>query len=342
MVLDAPQCFFIGPAEIQQLPESAGGVTNCCAISIQGGAQHAQIMDLHISHWRYGITYGIQAGSVNNHITNVEFACYKTCIWMQPGSSAGTIAGDKYTSCQFYMGNDSTESGDNVYVDTNGGVNNNVSDIEFLNCTSHQAGRHGYNIEQGENIRILGGCSSGNGVNTTGAGIAITGTCGTVTIQGVNLNAKYPGDPTTPNNAQTYALLVSGSPTTNIIVDSCDMASGYSGSPVDVSGTPTALYITNCHGYNDQSTSLTDGTHIPTTSGAGSYAATAGTNTGGTNYYGPSTITFVNNNASATLHVNGANHTIPANAFGAFYLADAYATWYLSSGSLATFTWIGR
>ena len=337
--LGGPQSFFVGPGEIEQKSQADGGPSGTVCIAITSGAEHAVIADLHISHWSYGISYNFGGSTVNAHITNVEFACWNTAVYMQPASSIGTIAGDVYTGCSFLMGNESNEASDNVYIDTNGGANNNVTDINFNGCTSYQAGQHGYNISTGSNIQITGGTSSGNGLYATGAGVAITGNCGDVTVTGVNLNAKYPGSPSYPNQAQAYAFLCSGSPSASIRLDGCDMSSGYSGSPIDVSGTPTNLVITNCPGYNDQLTAINTISNVP--SGSGQYAANQGSS-GGVNYYGPSRVTLVNGSGgAASLHLAGGPFSIPANGFASFYLANPYEPWYIASGTLATLAWIG-
>ena len=266
VVLAGPQCYAVGPGEFLQPSQSGGGMpTNTCCISFQSGLEHGIVRDLHISHWSYGISYAISSHFTINHcmITNVEFSCYSTCVYMVPSDSHGTIYDQKYTDCVFSLGDGSSNTTSLVYIDAAGGA---VNDIEFIGCTTYQGNLHGYEIHGGSNIKILGGTSSGNGP-TGGAGIALTGSGGGHIFQGVNLDASYPEANVV--QSQQYAFLCSGSPADPVVLDTCSMQ-GYSSSPVSVTGTPTELIIKNCPGYNDLNTSIS--TTAPTSS---TYAADA-------------------------------------------------------------------
>ncbi len=346
--LSASQCFAVGPSEFLQPSQQGGGApTDTCCISFESGLEHGIVRDMHISHWSYGITYGISSTGNINHcmVSNVEFATFGssygggTCVHMVPSSTTqGKIYDQKYTSCAFSLGDSSTNTNPLVYIDTNTQGNDTVNDIQFIGCDAFQGLGHGYQINGGSNIQIIGGTSAGNGPSG-GAGIAITGACGGCSFIGVNLNTQYPGSGL---QSQKYAFLCSASPNKPILLDGCFME-GYSGSgPVEVTGSPTSLLIINCPGYNDLSTSILSGTtHLPI-SGAVS-ASNASTITGGTNYYGPSLVIFTNNSNSLGLSftINGVSQTVPANAFVTCYLASPYDTIQFGH-TLTAFAWVGK
>jgi hypothetical protein len=338
VVLQGSQCFAVGPGEFLQQSQAQGGPQKTCCISFQYGLEHGIVQDLHISHWSYGITYAISSDYTINHcmVTNVEFSCWETCVYMQPSSSNGKIYDQKYTSCTFTIDTDTPDMGSLVYIDPAGG---SVNDVRFIGCTAYQSRGHGYEIRGGSNIEIIGGTSSGNGT-TGGAGIAITGNCGSCAFIGVNLDASYPDADL--GFSQAWAFLCTSSPSEQILLDGCSMQ-GYPSNPISVSGSPAALLIRNCPGYNDQNTPILAGiANLP--AGMALSAATVGNHvTGATNYYGPSLVVFTAGGTGLTFTINGSSiaWSVPASGFVTYYVASPYDTIEFSNLP-AHFTWLGK
>jgi len=337
VVLGGSQCYIAGPGEYLQptqagiTPPSTNPPTDTCCISFQSGLEHGIVSDLHISHFSYGITYGINSHNTIFHcvITNVEFSVFNTCVYMQPSDSHGTIYDQKYIGCVFSLENDSTQTSSLVYVSAIGG---SVNDVQFVGCTTYQGLGHGYEFKSGSNIQIVGGTSSGNGPSG-GAGIAITGNASPCTFIGVNLDASYPDASNV--QSQNYAFVCSGNPTKAVLLDGCPML-GYSTSPVSITGSPADLIITNCPGYNDLNTVIAPTAPLSTVT-----AASASLITGGTNYYGPSLLIFTNGASPVTFTMNSVASTVPANAFVVMYLPSPNDE-FLFSSAPAHFTWLGK
>ena len=335
VILAAAQCGVIGPSVFSQTSPASSGPTGCVCISIQGPAEHTVIANTQIYEWNVGIDFSQKAGAAYTHITNCEIECFQNALNLSlPAGAVGSsthTAGIKVIGCVLTKTSDSTDGHPIVNIDANlsyGNTNDQLNDITLLDCTVFNMGRsllpgqHGLAIASGSNVKVIGGTYSNNGLG--GAGIAITGACNDVQIIGVNLQPSYPGSPNVNN--QSYALLISGSPTGSVLVSNCDMT-GYS-SPVHVTGTPTELIITNCSNYNDQNTPL-NGSAAPLSS---INAATCSTP-----YFGPSIITW-NHNLPVTVHVFGTTYT--ANS-GIIFLPSPYDSFYLSVSPLI-FSWIGK
>ncbi len=280
VVLAGSQCYAVGPAEFIQQPQVPPGTgpTDTCCISFESSLEHGVVRDLHISDWSYGITYAIASTLISDcMVTNVEFSVYVTCVYMVPSSSNGTIYGQKYTDCVFWLAQNSENVAPLIYCF---GASGTIDDIQFTGCTLFQSKSHGYEFHGVSNVKVIGGTSSGNGPSG-GAGIAITGGGGPFLFKAVNLDASYPE--ATNVQSQQYAFFCSGSPTRPVLVDGCSMQNYTLGSPVSVTGTPTELIITNCPGYNDLNTAVST---VPPMHGI--YAAEASILASGSiNYYGP-------------------------------------------------------
>jgi hypothetical protein len=105
---------------------------------------------------------------------------------------------------------------------------------------------------------------------------------------------------------------------------------GYSGSgPVHVTGTPSELIITNCPGYNDQSTPLNHGV-APLAPGVSAAKCT-------TPYFGPSVFTY-SNAQPVTLEVFGQAITA---SYGVIFLPSPYDNFYFTEPP-SSFSWIGK
>lgn len=354
--LAASQAAVVGPGEyLQKAQTKTNAPVDTVCISFESNLEHGIVKDLHINHWSFGITYAISSHYTIDHcvVEGVEFSTFGsssygggTCVHMTPSDSHGAVYNQTYLGCSFSLADGSTHTNPLIYIDTNGAGNNAVNDIKFLGCTAFQALGHGYQIHGGSNIQIIGGTSAGNGPSG-GAGIAITGNCGRCEFIGVNLNAAYPN--ANVAQSQQYAFLCSASPSEQILLDGCSMK-GYSPSAgaISVTGVPGAaeLIIRNCPGYNDQNTTILSSASNLTVGTAYS-AATAGSVTGGTNYYGPSLLVFLSPTPGGTsLTINGVSHgwAIPAGQFVTYYLASPYDTVQFSALPTVsgTFAWIGK
>lgn len=170
---------------------------------------------------------------------------------------------------------------------------------------------------------MVGGKYSGNGQGsgTVSAGIAITGSTAPpayISVVGADLSATYLN-----SSAQLYALLVSASPSTQVVCKDCFIV-GYSGNPIGVTGFPTNLQIVNCSGYNDRNATVA--VSAPTSSES---AAAEG-------YYGPSLATF-SNAASLTVTLGTTAYTMTSGSISLL----PYDTIKFSAAP-AVFQWIGK
>lgn len=390
VILQSPQCFAAGPGEYAQdavNPSEGGGAagpTNCVAVMICGGplnGEHCWVRDLHLSEFSYGVCFNtvnawggtdfctaalndsmpLSSGSSDAVVTNVECQAFVTAIYIQPKSDTDPIYGVKVSDSFLIKCQNSTDGHAIAYVDTNGGANQNVSDVEFVNCTIFsnvttsgsntgvpQNNQYGLQINAGDNLRVIGGRISNMGTKSTPqsdgtANIAITGAVGLVTIDAVNLSAA--AAIATQQRPSQWGLLVTGDITGPINVSNCNFGTsgwGTSG-PVSVTGTVSAsnpLYITNCPGYNDQNTTINTLTHIST--GTAYHAANQGAN-GGTSYFGPSFVMFTANNLGGTFQYNGgAAQSLVPNQVVCLTLASPYDTIEFNTHVPTTFAWIGK
>ena len=335
VVLGGQQCGVIGPGQFAQTSPGSGGATGCTCISIES-AEHPVVSDMQIYEWTTGIDFSQMDGTRFAHITNCEIECWQTALNIQLSSDLSAItAGIKVTSCVLAKASDSTDDLNAVVnIDARGSSNNGLlNDIALIDCTVCNLAlapllspQHGLAITSGSNIRIIGGTYSNNGPGG-GAGIAIIGACSDVQIIGVNLQPSYPGASNVNN--QNYALLVSESPIGPVVVSGCDMT-GYTGSPVSVTGTPSELLINDCPGYNDRSTALSATAGMLTT---GVSAATSSSP-----YFGPSVIIW-SGTGLVTLNVFGGSIT---SSFGIVFLPTPYDLFHFSPVPPSTFLWIGK
>ena len=338
----SPECYAIGPSDFSQKPPSSGGPLGNTCIGITQSAEHTYIHNLHLSDWDVGISYNINPNNTSNgvkysHVGFLEINAWTSGVFIQAWTSTAVIYSEKYVSCTIFQSQSSTVTGNAlIYVDANGGPNNNVEDIEFVNCTVYQSGGHGLQINTGNNIRVTGGTYSGNS-SSGGAGIAITGACGYVQVTNANLNPRYNNAANLSN--QQYAILITGSPVQPVIINNC-MMNNYAGAPVHVTGSPSELRIINCVGYNDQNTVIS--TVAPTSSTNSSAQTAAGLGSGAINYYGPSMVTGIANASGSTIHISGTAYAVPANGFFCFMLPNPSDQWFWTVNAPANFTWLGK
>lgn len=345
VAIAASQCTVVGPGEFLQTSPHPGmgghGPTSCTCISVQGGADHTVIADIHLSDWSTGVDFSKGGGSTFTHIRNCEIQSYLTALNIQVGGDGAPITGVKVTSstlARTYHSDQSSNSSPVILIDPGGSGNSQLTDITLLDCTVFNKGnalslmsQHGLEIVGGKNIKILGGTYSNNSPNA-GAGIAITGMCDEVQIIGANLQPSYDdGTGVSVTQNQQFALLVSATPAGTVLVSGCDMRGYGSAPPVSISTGMSNLFIYDCLGYNDQSTLLNG--PMPPTSPTNNAASCS------TPYFGPSVITFWNA-SPVTLHIFGLTLTL---SFGVVFVPSPYDVFYFSGATLpSNFSWHGK
>lgn len=353
MSFNSPECYLIGPSNVLQKPPPpfSTGPTGCIAVGITQSSEHTYISNVHMSDWDVCISYCVTppmsdygTGVNYSHVANCEMNAWTSGIWMQTNVGGQTIFGEKYVNCTINMPDSSLSVNSGIVIDpftvpggSGPGLNHNIEDISFINCSVFNFGLHGLEIRGGIQIQVVGGTYSGNGLNTggTSAGIAITGNCGYVQVTGANLNPKMYNAQSGHN--QTCAFLCSGSPVSPVIIDSCFM-NNYSGPPVIVTGSPVQLVITRCIGYNDQNTIIST-VYPPGTGYSAQNASTLGG--GAINYYGPSMVTGIGNAGGSALHISGTSYALPASAFFCFMLPNPSDNWWISAAPI-NWTWLGK
>lgn len=128
---------YVHDCVIQQQDEHDGGPTECTGILI-GPASDPYVTNTQIAAFEIGVA--IQGGGVNllrARLTNVMCACHSSAVYIQPTAAGQNIFQVFFEGCTFERGKHSVEVTPGVYVDTNGGDSDTVSDIIFNNCMSH-------------------------------------------------------------------------------------------------------------------------------------------------------------------------------------------------------------
>lgn len=345
-----------------QYSVSNPGPSGCTAISlgnskdIKGPTEHAQIMNMHLAQFYYGINYQLLFGVKGTNIGMTEIQSSGTCVNMVTPNPNKAIFAEKYTSCVFQKGNNSPDGSPIVYIDANGGSINIVNDIEFVSCTAWNASsvpannQHVLELGGCSDIRLLGGRWCNAGATTGSANIAILGapnttanvtkkSIGSVSLVGVNLSSGYQNSQ--HDNSTACALYFDAIPVYPVVVYSCPMP-GYNGANPVIVNNPNdipvnMLTIKNCAGYNDLDLVLNNNT-APT--GVLTAAATCSSP-----YYGPSKLQFVHTGAlqltTGLIGKTGTLYNVPANAFVSIYLDNPWDG-VLFSTQPATFRWKGR
>lgn len=304
----------------------------CIGIAVYA-CKHATIETMNISGLNNAILLSPTTQPQNNSFTIMISDCQadslSAALTMKPQSSSGSALRDvRVQSCSFTQTSGQTYTGAGIVIDLpTGGSNSQVDTIKLIGVMSEGWQGHGLQINGGQNIQIIGGTYAGNmqgGVTTAQAGLAITGAAANISVVGADFSATYQG-----STAQQYALLVSGSPTTPVLIKTCFMP-GYSASPVSVTGSPSNLQINDCSGYNDQNTPLNGGS-------APSLTLPKSAATSSTPYFGPSLVTF-SNASTLTVHVIAASYSMNS---GSVYLAQPLDNIGFSA-SPSAFTWLGK
>ena len=301
----------------------------CIGVAIYA-CKHATLQNLSISGLNTGILLSPSSEAQNDvfdtTILDCQVGAESAGLQLLPQSASGSNLQEvRVVSSSFTQGGDSAYTGAGIDIALpSGGTNSQLDTVKLIGVTSQGWQGPGLQVNAGQNIQVIGGTYAGNQAGETLfiPGVAITGTAENVSLVGVDLSATYLG-----SLAQSYALLVSGTPAT-ILCKDCVML-GYSASPVNVTGSPTNLQIIASAGYNDQNTPLNGG-HAPTGSGVSASSCS-------TPYFGPSVVTFSNTSA-VTVHISGTGYSM---SFSSIYLARPYDQIYFSSAP-SPFTWIGK
>jgi hypothetical protein len=191
--LGAAECYAIGPSEFLQQPFGSSGPSGVCGISMEDGADHCIVRDLHISDFDTAITYGMNNTHTvkHNRFTNLKLDVWSSAVWMEP-PAGGQIYDEAYIGCEFAGGQFSTATRPLVFIGTNGGANTTVDTMSYTACSAYDSNSDGYQLKNGNNFSLNGGMSSGNGP-TGGAGVAVVGAFGKIDLNGVNMQPFFIG-----------------------------------------------------------------------------------------------------------------------------------------------------
>lgn len=291
------------------------------------GASVARITNCQISTFDYGVS--IAGGSTNRiWISNSQIEASVTGLTIQPTVNTKSIYGVYVSNTDIKMSQTSTNTAaTGVYIDTNGQANSQLQNVNFNDCSVYGWNGSGYTINQGEDINIVGGFCSSNGLNpastlhgcgvTTGSGVSSPNE---VHLIGVDFNGSY----NFVSGTQPYALGFTASPI--IRATGCIMI-GQGTSPVfttGLTGTPT-VQLFNCAGYNDQGTVV---------SSAGISSA-SGFTLSSLGYYGPGTVYFSGTNTGLQVQIGSQTlyGTLANNSVGNYRID--------SSAQSSTITWTG-
>jgi hypothetical protein len=294
---------FVDLCYFYQTQINSSGPTGCTAILVNGTSE-PRVTNTNIAEFDYGITIQGNGGSPGNLVhalfSNLACECATTAVTIIPGDSDHQVCEVFFTGCVFERAHHSTNSTPgvliNVYED---GDSSTVSDIFFENCMSHDWAGPGVQIAGGQDISIIGGRYGQNATAasaTTSGAIAVTGAAVRVRVVGANCTALIPAYKSQPtaDNAQPYSISVTGA-VTGMQVEACDLTANAAGAlyvPTD----GTDLRVTDCVGYNDQTTIVTSAS--PSTPFSGS----------GYGYYGPVTF-YATGSSLLTLSIGG--HALP-------------------------------
>lgn len=264
VLLSAAQCY-ITQCIIRQTPINSGGPTGCIGVQVSGTTEN-YITNSHISDFTTGVFVG--SGASFCYILGNAIPAYKTSIKIQPATNTGTINAiiitGNYLAATAHAVADPLSIG--IYVDTNGGANTNVSDIEIANNLVTGFFNPGLNVNSGSAVTVVGGKFSSNGQSPSstalGANIAISGG------QQIRVNGSdcYATDTFTGGVQPNACLSLSGG-CQDVWVMNTDLSGTTLPSvPVYNSGQGVHCYVKGCRGYNNQSTLITGGlTALPAT-----------------------------------------------------------------------------
>ena len=289
------------------------------------GCMHATLENLTIAGLDTGILLSPTTEPQNNTSLITIFDCnvgsHLAGLKLLPKSSSGSgLREVRVHGSSFTQSTEATYTGPGIEIALpSGGSNSQVDTVKLIGVTSQGWKGYGLQVSGGQNIQVIGGTYAGNGANH--AGIAITGTAKNVSMVGVDQPATYPGA-----TAQKAALHVSGNPT-SVLSKDCTML-GYSGSPLDITGSPPLLVI-NAAGYNDVNTRLNAGDAPQTPTSA---------STSTTPYFGPSSVNFAHSK-ELKVHISGKGYMMK---FGSLYLPRPLDSIYFEPEKPSDCAWLGK
>lgn len=315
----------------QNSSSAAGGPANNIGIMTNGG-NSCRITNCQISAFDYGILIG-GGTSARIWISNVQTETLVNGITIQPTASNKTIDGVYVANCDVKAANNSSSTSANgVYIDTNGGVAGNVQNINFTGCSVYGWNSSGYFINCAQDVNIVGGFISSNGLSPVstllGCGITVgsAGQAHTAThinVASVDMDGLY----NFVTGTQPYAFGVYGG--NNLQVTSCDLTN--QGTGVLFGSSLIAfpnISIQSSRGYNDIGTSVSNS---GISSGVQFTPASLG-------YYGPLTIYFSGSN-TGMVAVLGAGSV---NAYGTLANSSVVPVRIPNGTTQATLTWTGK
>jgi hypothetical protein len=247
---NATMVLFKGPEQYardcvlqQAVPGSQGAPTGCTGITMSDSTDNAYVTNTQILNFDYGIQ--LLNGTIFANrpmLSNVACVSSTHAVWIYPDKQ---VFQAYFKDCIFSLTQNGNQTSAGVLIDANGG---NVSDILFENCMCYGWGGAGIKINTGRDIVINGGRfgSCALGVSSSG-GIAITGPATNVTIDGADCSGTVSG-----LSQQPYGVSITGK-ATNVYVHNCNLTGNATGALL-VSNTVKTLEVTQCAGYNDAGT----------------------------------------------------------------------------------------
>jgi hypothetical protein len=189
---------------------------------------------------------------------------------IQPGAN-GYVSEVVFDSCTFAPGTGTPDEyiGSGILIDPSmtSGI---IDQIRFVSCYSCTWPGAGLEIIGGQNIEVVGGCYSCNGLAGSppplSAGIAVTGPATGVRIVGAacgnsvvnpSTGAAYPA-------TQDVGVYVTDG-ANNVIIDSCDLSGNLEYGAYVAGGSPAAtsnVFIRNCNAMDNGSAAMEFGTNI--------------------------------------------------------------------------------
>ncbi len=270
---------YIHNCVIRQKPKSQmGAPLGCTGVQIQS-ATEPYITNTHISDFDTGISIvGGGKYPLWAHFANIACQSNANSVLIEPTSSAGQIYDVMFDNCILSQSADSTETTPGVKIDTNGGPNSNVADIQFNNCIIRDWGGAGIQINAGQDI-IIDGCRVGSCAVRTAAdtgGITITGAAANVVVNACDCSGTVPGG----LGQQPYGISVIAA-VAGAYIRGCILTGNKDGAVFTNPFSGTQIEITDCSGYNDQ------GTVLQTTSPTGTFKNTSGWTNAPNGWFGP-------------------------------------------------------
>ncbi len=307
---------FVALCYIYQKPIHDGGPTGCVGIQI-ASASEPRISDTNINEFNTGIKVtGSTANPIHGLFSNLACESYTYGAWIQPAGVNDLIYELFFTGCVFQRAHHATEYTTpvptGVYVDVyrsgdTVGATQNVSDIFFDNCMSHDWAGPGMLITLGQDITVAGGRYGQNATDssmTTSGAIAVTDAAVRVSIVGADCYASIPPYDSQPSadGPQPYGISVTGA-VVGMQVRSCNLTGSASG-PLYTPTNGTDLRVTDCVGYNDVVT-------VPTTTAPANGTTFSAPSYG---YYGPVTF-YVSGGSGLSVLIDNHSTSLASGSF---------------------------